>query len=184
MDQRIIKTKNNLYKGLLITMKNKSFEEIKVSDICKEAHINRSTFYNNFNDKYDLLFSLFHDLEKKLKQKLSQSEVPINIKEYYVNLIGLLLEHLNENINAYSLVVKHNNNNIASNIFHDIILKNIAENIKNHPLYNEEIPSEIITIFYANGVISICLEYIKNPKKYTKNSILKYISKLIPDNLC
>ena len=46
-------------------MKNKSFEEIKVSDICKEAHINRSTFYNNFNDKYDLLFSLFHDLDKK-----------------------------------------------------------------------------------------------------------------------
>lgn len=159
MDQRIIKTKNNLYKGLLITMKNKSFEEIKVSDICKEAHINRSTFYNNFNDKYDLLFSLFHDLEKKLKQKLSQSEVPINIKEYYVNLIGLLLEHLNKNISTYSLVVKHKNNNIASNIFHDII-------------------------FYANGVISICLEYIKNPKKYTKNSILKYISKLIPDNLC
>lgn len=143
MDQRIIKTKNNLYKGLLITMKNKSFEEIKVSDVCKEAHINRSTFYNNFNDKYDLLFSLFHDLEKS-----------------------------------------NNNNNIASNIFHDTILKNIAENIKNHPLYNEEIPSEIITIFYANGVISICLEYIKNPKKYTKNSILKYISKLIPDNLC
>lgn len=144
MDQRIIKTKNNLYKGLLITMKNKSFEEIKVSDVCKEAHINRSTFYNNFNDKYDLLFSLFHDLEKS----------------------------------------NNNNNNIASNIFHDTILKNIAENIKNHPLYNEEIPSEIITIFYANGVISICLEYIKNPKKYTKNSILKYISKLIPDNLC
>lgn len=143
MDQRIIKTKNNLYKGLLITMKNKSFEEIKVSDVCKEAHINRSTFYNNFNDKYDLLFSLFHDLEKS-----------------------------------------NNNNNIASNIFHDTILKNIAENIKNHSLYNEEIPSEIITIFYANGVISICLEYIKNPKKYTKNSILKYISKLIPDNLC
>ena len=125
-------------------MKNKSFEEIKVSDVCKEAHINRSTFYNNFNDKYDLLFSLFHDLEKS----------------------------------------NNNNNNIASNIFHDTILKNIAENIKNHPLYNEEIPSEIITIFYANGVISICLEYIKNPKKYTKNSILKYISKLIPDNLC
>lgn len=124
-------------------MKNKSFEEIKVSDVCKEAHINRSTFYNNFNDKYDLLFSLFHDLEKS-----------------------------------------NNNNNIASNIFHDTILKNIAENIKNHSLYNEEIPSEIITIFYANGVISICLEYIKNPKKYTKNSILKYISKLIPDNLC
>ena len=67
-----------------------------------------------------------------------------------------------------SLKKSNNNNNIASNIFHDTILKNIAENIKNHSLYNEEIPSEIITIFYANGVISICLEYIKNPKKYRK----------------
>lgn len=184
MDQRIIKTKNNLYKGLLLTMKNKSFEEIKVSDICKEARINRSTFYNNFNDKYDLLSSLVHDLEEELKQKLSQNEVPINIKVYYVNLISLLLEHINENINTYSLVVKRNNNNIASTVFHDTILKNITENIKNHLLYNEEIPLEIITIFYVEGVISICLEYIKNPKKYTKDSILKYISKLIPDNLC
>ncbi len=184
MNQRIIKTKNNLYKGLLLTMKNKPFEKITVSDICKEANTNRSTFYNNFNDKYDLLSALVNDLEEELKQKLSQNEVPINIKEYYINLISLLLEHINENIDTYSLVIKYNNNNIASNILHDTILKNIAENIENHPLYNEEIPSEIITIFYVNGVISICLKYIKNPKKYTKDSILKYISKLIPDNLC
>ena len=88
MDQRIIKTKNNLYKGLLITMKNKSFEEIKVSDVCKEAHINRSTFYNNFNDKYDLLFSLFHDLEKsnnnnKMIVKEEKTKKNLNITEIY-----------------------------------------------------------------------------------------------------
>ena len=64
-DLRIIKTKKVLYMALVDLMREKTFEEIKVSDICKEAHINRSTFYNNFNDKYDLLFSLFHDLEKK-----------------------------------------------------------------------------------------------------------------------
>ena len=64
-DLRVIKTKNLIYNTLIELMKDKTFEEIKVSDICKEAHINRSTFYNNFNDKYDLLFSLFHDLEKK-----------------------------------------------------------------------------------------------------------------------
>ena len=36
-------------------MKNKSFEEIKVSDICKEAHINRSTFYNTIRNNYYFL---------------------------------------------------------------------------------------------------------------------------------
>lgn len=183
MNQRTIKARKKIYSGLLLTMKNKSFEEIKVSDICKEANVNRSTFYNNFNDKYDLLSSLVYELEEKLKKKLSQNEISINIKEYYIKLIGLLLEHINENIDTYSLVVKYNNNNIASNIFHNTILKNIEQHIKNNSLYIKEIPSEIVTIFYVNGVVSICLEYIKNPKKYTKDSILKYISKLIPDNL-
>ena len=43
IDLRILKTKRNLYEGLLTLMKEKTFEEIKVSDICSKAMINRST---------------------------------------------------------------------------------------------------------------------------------------------
>ena len=44
-DLRIIKTQNLLFTSLIKLMKDKSFEEIKVADICNEAYINRSTFY-------------------------------------------------------------------------------------------------------------------------------------------
>ena len=37
VDLRIIKTKKNLYEGLLTLMKERTFEEIKVSDICNAA---------------------------------------------------------------------------------------------------------------------------------------------------
>ena len=47
-DLRIIKTKKALYNALINLMKNKTFEEIKVSDICNEALVNRSTFYAHF----------------------------------------------------------------------------------------------------------------------------------------
>ena len=51
IDLRIIKTKKNLYEGLLTLMKERTFEEIKVSDICSAALTNRSTFYDHFSDK-------------------------------------------------------------------------------------------------------------------------------------
>ena len=51
-DLRVIKTKNALFETLTNLMKEKTFEEIKVSDICNKALINRSTFYAHYNDKY------------------------------------------------------------------------------------------------------------------------------------
>lgn len=42
-DLRVIKTRNVLYKALIDLMKEKLFEEIKVSDICNKALVNRST---------------------------------------------------------------------------------------------------------------------------------------------
>ena len=47
-DLRVIKTKNLIYNTLIELMKDKTFEEIKVSDICNKALINRSTFYSYY----------------------------------------------------------------------------------------------------------------------------------------
>ena len=46
-------------KGL---MKKKSIEKIRITKICSEAEIERSTFYYHFKDKYDLVaWVFFHD---------------------------------------------------------------------------------------------------------------------------
>lgn len=36
-------------------LEEKNIEKITVKEICEEAHINRSTFYNHFEDVYDVL---------------------------------------------------------------------------------------------------------------------------------
>ena len=41
-------------------MKVKSIEKIRVTDICKAAEIERSTFYYHFEDKYELLAWIFY----------------------------------------------------------------------------------------------------------------------------
>ena len=64
-DLRVIKTKNVLFNSLVLLMKDKTFEEIKVSDICKKALINRSAFYSHYNDKYELLVDFINVLKEE-----------------------------------------------------------------------------------------------------------------------
>ena len=64
-DLRIIKTRKALYNAFEELMKSKPFEQIKVSDICKKALINRSTFYSHYNDKYELLVDFINVLKEE-----------------------------------------------------------------------------------------------------------------------
>ncbi len=178
-DLRIIKTKKNLYEGLLILLKDQSFENVKVSDICKISLVNRSTFYDHFQDKYELLNSLIKDLEIEFTSKLNSEKTYSSQKEYYLNLVKILFEHLNENIDIYSKILKNNNNSIAFDIFKDSIERDVKKHI--NELYNGKstVPVEIITNFYVTAVISVCSEYLKDHSKYNEKEFLTYLDKLI-----
>ena len=88
-DLRVIKTKNLIYSTLIELMKEKSFEEIKVSDICEKALINRSTFYAHYEDKYELLVEFLNDLKEEFKNQLDKNSKNLNNREYYIELIKL-----------------------------------------------------------------------------------------------
>lgn len=64
-DLRVVKTYRVLYDALLELLEDNSFEEIKVSDICKKALINISTFYSHYNDKYELLVDFINVLKEE-----------------------------------------------------------------------------------------------------------------------
>lgn len=182
-DLRIIKTKKNLYEGLLSMMKTKSFEDIKVSDICQISLVNRSTFYDHFTDKYELLSSLIKDLENELSKKLDENDNLQTSKQYYIQMIKLLFDHISENIHIYNSIIKNNNNSIASDMFKDTLLKDVKNHIDSKNNYNGNIPIEIISIFYVSAVINVCTFYIKDPKKYTKEDILIFLDELLPNNM-
>lgn len=183
-DLRVTKTKKNLYQGLLTLMKEKTFEEIKVTDICNEALTNRSTFYDHFNDKYELLNSLITDLETSLMEKLNENDVNNNPKEYYLKIIELFFDHVSEHIEAYSSILKRNNNSIVMDMINNVIMKDVTKNIIQKNLAQEaDIPAEIVSIFYVSAVSNVCIEYIKYPTKYEKEDIINYLTTLIPNKI-
>lgn len=54
-------TANNLItEALFKLLNNKSYDDITVTDICKEAGYTRMSFYRNFTSKEDILSKAFH----------------------------------------------------------------------------------------------------------------------------
>ena len=168
-DLRTIKTKKNLYDALILLMKQTNFENIKVADICKYALVNRSTFYNHYQDKYDLL----DDMLTNLKNKIFNLDNYQDIKSYYLSFFSTVLDYINEHKKSFTDILINNKNGIMIDILLNKLVKDILDNTK----LKEK---EIVVKFYLGGTIYLITEYL-NQDKYTKKDILDYLDKLIQD---
>lgn len=183
-DLRVIKTKKILFDSLLKLMKNKNFEKIKISDICEDSLINRSTFYAHYEDKYELLMDLFEEQKIALLKKLENNENIIFSKEYIMELLNILIDHIDENRETYSAILTNNRNGILIDFLIDAIERDVSDRLKNNnEIIDSNLPLDIIVKFYAGGLINIGIAWITRNEKYSKEELLSYIDKLIPDKI-
>lgn len=92
-NKRRQETIHNIERVFLEFLQTKELSEISVSDICKAADINRSTFYANYTDVYDLA--------DKLRDKLESEVATLYAEEYETqtnsNDFSKLFRHIYEN---------------------------------------------------------------------------------------
>ena len=120
-DLRITKTRKVLFETLVLLMKEKSFEEIKVSDICKKALINRSTFYSHYSDKYELFKLLLDHIDEK---KDIYYSILLNNRNSIV--IDIIVDVVSKDINNRLINANINNNGVPSEIISKFYLGAVA----------------------------------------------------------
>ena len=181
-DLRIIKTRKNLYESLLYLLKEKTFEEIKVSDVCEKALINRSTFYAHYNDKYELFADLISALKTSLSEELITNKQITNSKEYYLEMLKIFLDHVDSKRDIYSAIMIHNKNSVIMDMVYDTLIEEIKKRVEQENNH-KNVPSDVIAKFYLGAVFNVGTEWLKNSNHYTKQEILEYLEVLIPDNV-
>lgn len=76
-NQKIINTKEAIKKALIAAIQQKGLTHFSVTDITKLAHINRSTFYLHYLDKFDLIDfyknKIITDINQLINQNISES---------------------------------------------------------------------------------------------------------------
>lgn len=92
-NKRKKESKERIEKVFVELLQTKEINEISVSDICKRAGLNRTTFYANYTDIYGLADSIRDKLESNLSD-LYQSEIT---QGYNSNDYLKLFRHIKEN---------------------------------------------------------------------------------------
>lgn len=183
-DLRITKTKKALYNSLLQLMKIKAFEEIKISDICQNALVNRSTFYAHFEDKYELLVELLDNQKNIFLSELRKNEQDVNTKEYFMEMLKILIDHVDQNREVYSSILLKNRNGILIDILIDVTKRDIDDRLKKDTdTIRNIVPSSFISKFYLGAILNIGLDWLTDNEKYTKEQIILYLDKLIPEKI-
>ena len=62
VDVRVKKTKKAIRSAFISLLEEKSFSDITIQDISDRAEISRSTFYDHYTDKYQLLESMYQEI--------------------------------------------------------------------------------------------------------------------------
>lgn len=89
-NQRIALTRRLLQEGLLRLLQSNKLENISVTALCKEAGINRATFYNHYTSPTALLSEMelqfVSELEQLAKTPASIEDVAYGLEQYCVKL--------------------------------------------------------------------------------------------------
>ena len=89
IDVRVVKTKKAIETAFIEILSEKSFTKITIEEICNKAGVNRMSFYNHYEDKYDLLNVVINNVKETLIGKFL-TEVGSDMSEEKV--ISVLME--------------------------------------------------------------------------------------------
>lgn len=163
--------------GLLELLKEKKLESITIAQLCAKTNYPRSTFYNYFEDIYDLMDYCWETVSEQVKITDFQS---IEHDKRTLALFDMVYDYMEENRASIDRLLKHNPVEGAMLLSLDtFIKKTIYHMVTECPFfYKYPVPYEIIAQHYSNTV-QMVLSACFLDKAITKKEALSYIDFLL-----
>ena len=179
-NQRTKLTKILFKEAMINLLEKKSLYDITVTELCKKAELNRSTFYKYYENVYDV----FADIEQELISTSRECLEKINHREIngITKPLYKLLCHIKENNKVYQLLL----NNHISEEFSQNIMKNTTDFFKNRiKELNIELGNnnDYIFTYIISGSLEIIKKWVNDNMQEAPEHIANLIYKLASDIL-
>ena len=160
-------------------LEKEPFEKITVMDICEKSMIPRATFYNYFEDKYDLLN--YYWTERKLVITPPENGDENNVEVYMLKVLENLIHYLQDHINTSKNIYEYNSNGQFQISLHNYLLKNIQNVIERVPLQDKKknIPASLEAEILTNCAIAVGYWWISHNGETSMENIQEYLKILI-----
>ncbi len=172
-----IRTLDAFSKAMFLMLANNSFEEITVGQLCDNVSYPRATFYNYFDDKYDLLNYCWYTLAKKIK--LDEYRHCSNDEMLYL-YFDRICDFTKENIKIIEKILSHNSEvAYMFSSFHNFLNNYMRQIFKDCPdASKKEIPNELLADHYSNTLLLVW-QYLLLNKRCTKKQAYDYLNYLV-----
>ena len=178
-DLRVQRTYKLLKDAFLRLLSQKTFEQITVQEICEEAMVRRTTFYQHFEDKHDFLGWFIREKQHEFTETSAGGISPEKPQEYYAQVIRNVLKYLSENERIVHLLMDAG---VQGRLLMDAIAKACVENVidclQRIPGIGEKlgnVPIPFLAEFYTGGVIAAARWWFSNGKPCSEEEMAGYI---------
>lgn len=162
-------------------IKQKPYQALTVTDIVKEADINRATFYAHYSCIADLLEEIYSEIIEKLKEILSK----FSLSSFCNNPTSLLIEvskFIDDNIENFKILLKHTTNSEFMNHLTHIFVEYL-ENDESIPAEWKKKKEFPLRVYYtAGGISTLYLNWIAGNLNCSVYDVAIEIANIIMSN--
>lgn len=171
---KVINTKRKLSKSLISLLTSKSITEIDVSELCKKAGINRTTFYKHYASLYHLLDELIFQFFKRIETLF----LSLSSGENTTSKVAYLLKYLKQNREFVTIIT---NNNSFSSISERLIQLNFICNLINSNIQyrkNAYVSEDYYVDFIISGWIAAIRRWVNENCDLDVNTLARLLTSI------
>lgn len=177
-NQRVVITKKLLREGLLRLLETKPIEKINITELCREAGINRATFYRHYELPRDILFEIENEMIWKVREMFPKPNTMDEAKRYTENTLTYLYEQADLLKVLSDFSVGENFGHILNEFYQSFLeLKGEIQSFSDL----DEDSSMLLSTYCVGGIYCLLRQWIiegssKSPKEITE-LIFRFIDK-------
>lgn len=171
-DRRVAKTRLALHQALLELILEKRYDKITVQDIIDRANVGRSTFYDHFLDKEDLLMKGFALFSDELGTHLEMMDHDDEETGHMLHSL-VFFRHANAHHELYKAMLEGGGADVLMEAGRQHLLINIQDHLDAVFEDGETavIPIPVITNFLSGAMLSVLMWWLEEGRPYSPEEI-------------
>lgn len=178
VDRRILKSKQAIRKALVKILSEKNLDDVTITEIAKEADINRKTFYNYYSTPYQVIEEIEIDIVNSFNEILLN--ISIEDFKYPIKIFKALNNIIQYDFEFYSSLVK------AQKIGEINLISRISESLKQRikqniskDLFKNQFTMELSLQYAITGMLEVYKEWLINPKSISLDKLSETLSMIM-----
>lgn len=178
-DLRVLKTRKNIRTSFINLLLVKDFKDITIQNIIDEALIGRSTFYDHYFDKYDLLNQLVNEVLIDFKD-IIKDRFDLKSEKDFIKFFLNMIEHYSKQRTTFlALLNVHTETIDLYNSLINILRNECSSYLDSIDFQNKStVPKEYVSRLYASTAMTSIQWCLENKEDYTPQFFIDLFSSL------